>query len=167
MAQSRAMAPAAQLAVRLALAVVFMAHGAHWLFGTFAGSGIGPGGVVATTAFYAAAGISPAFLFTVIGGSAQLAGGLLTGAGLFTRSAAVTLAVVELVKVWFDSARWGFFLNWAGDPTRGQGMEYSFLVLCMLAAVLVSGGGDWSVDGWRQRTSNARVAGLARIRDRG
>jgi uncharacterized membrane protein YphA (DoxX/SURF4 family) len=69
------------------------------------------------------------------------------------------------VRVSFDSARWGFFLNWALDPTRGHGSEYAVLVMATLACLAFAGAGEWSIDGVRESTRAARVAGRARIRD--
>jgi uncharacterized membrane protein YphA (DoxX/SURF4 family) len=65
-----------------------------------------------------------------------------------------------------DSARWGFFLNWRLDPTRGHGMEFSLLLIGGLACLCVTGAGRWSIDGVRSRSAAARAAGRARLRAR-
>jgi putative oxidoreductase len=159
------MVPAGLLVLRVVVAGLVAAHAAHWLFGTFAGSALGPGGLTATTTYFAAAGIRPAFLFVLVGGIAQLAGGVLLIAGLFTRPVSILLSVVEVVRLSFDSARWGFFLNWALDPTRGRGIEHSVLLISAFGCLALAGAGEWSFDGVRFRTYQARVAGRARIRD--
>jgi putative oxidoreductase len=159
------MAPAGLLVLRVVLAALLAVHAAHWLFGTFAGAALGPGGLTATTTYFAATGMGPAFLFVLIAGIAQLAGGTLLVIGLFTRVVSVVLIVIEVVRVSFDSARWGFFLNWALDPTRGHGIEYAVLVMATLACLAFAGAGEWSIDEVRDRTRAARVAGRARIRD--
>jgi putative oxidoreductase len=42
----------------------------------------------------------------------------------------------------------GFFMNWAGQHQAGQeGFEYHLLVLAIVAALLVTGGGASSLDG--------------------
>lgn len=161
------MAPAGLLVLRVAMALVLVPHGAHWLFGAFAGDGMGPGGLTTVTAFYAATGLAPAFLFAVTAGTLQFVGGALLTLGVFTRVIAGTLIAVEVIKIWFDSARWGFFLNWTLDSTRGNGMEYSVLILGVLLSLLLAGGGDWSFDGLRSRSTEALAAGRARIRERG
>lgn len=128
---------------------------------------MGSGGLTATTAYFAATGLTPAFLFVVISGSLQLAGGIMLSIGAFTRITAGVLVLVWLVQLSFDSARWGFFLNWTLEPGRGHGMEYAILVIAILACLAFSGAGEWSFDGIRERRYAARVAGLARIRERG
>ncbi len=39
----------------------------------------------------------------------------------------------------------GFFMNWFGQQ-QGEGYEYHLLVIGMAAALLITGGGRWSVD---------------------
>lgn len=159
------MAPAGLLVLRLVLAALLAAHGAHWLFGSFGGSSMGPGGLTATTTYFAGTGLGPAFAFVLVAASLQLVGGLLLVAGYFTRVVSVALIVVEVIKVSFDSARWGFFLNWALDPTRGHGIEYSVLVMGVLTCLALGGAGDWSIDAITARTRASQMAGRARIRD--
>jgi putative oxidoreductase len=161
------MAPAGLLVLRVAIAIALVPHGAHWLFGAFAGDGMGPGGLTTVTAFYAATGLAPAFVFAVTAGTLQFVGGTLLALGVFTRMMAGMLILAEVIKIYFDSARWGFFLNWTLDTTRGHGMEYSVLILGVLSSLALAGGGDWSFDGLRARSTEARVAGRARIRERG
>lgn len=161
------MAPAGLLLLRVAIAIVLATHALHWLFGWFAGSGMGSGGLTATSLYFAAAGLGPAFTFVLACGSLQLAGALLLLAGWLTRIASVVLIVVELSKIAFDSARWGFFLNWALDPTRGHGMEFGFVIIGALACLALTGAGEWSIDEVRARTNAALAAGRARVRVRG
>lgn len=160
------MVPAGLLLLRAAVAVVSLTHASNWLFGAFAGSGLGAGGLTATSAYFAAAGVDASFTVVLVLAVLQLAGGLLLAAGYFTRVASGVLILVELTKVSFDSARWGFFLNWTLDPTRGHGMEFAFVLVCVLGALLLLGAGDWSIDGIRDRHHASAAAGRARIRDR-
>jgi putative oxidoreductase len=39
----------------------------------------------------------------------------------------------------------GFFMNWFGKQ-QGEGIEYFLLILGLALALVVSGGGRWSVD---------------------
>ena len=39
----------------------------------------------------------------------------------------------------------GFFMNWVGQQ-QGEGYEYHLLVIGIAAALLITGGGRWSVD---------------------
>ena len=150
--------------LRLALATVFIAHGANILFGLWAGPGIGPGGLDLTAQSFAAMGLAPAFPLAVLAGVVETLGGVLLAVGWFTRVAAPLLAVVIAVAVW--KAQWaqGFFLNWVGAGDRGQGFEYSLLLIGALACLALTGAGEWSVDGQREASRASRQAGRARLR---
>jgi putative oxidoreductase len=152
------------LLLRFVLATILAMHGSHILFGTFAGDGAGPGGLTQTAAQYAALGLTPAMAFAVTAGGLRLAGAFLIAIGYFTRPMAGALLVLDWLEIWKDSARWGFFLNATGDPTRGNGMEYALLVAGVLACLLLAGAGDWSIDAVRANSAAARAAGRARLR---
>ena len=150
--------------LRLVLAVVFVAHGTNILFGSWAGPGIGTGGLEATAQQYAALGLRPEFLFAVLAGVTQLLGGLLLVIGLLTRYASVALLAFVGLGIWKEHLQWGFFLNWARHPQQGLGMEYAITLAGALICLAFVGGGDWSIDGQRQNTRAARAAGRARLR---
>ena len=40
----------------------------------------------------------------------------------------------------------GLFMNWFGQQ-QGEGFEYHLLVIGIAAALMVTGGGKWSIDG--------------------
>jgi putative oxidoreductase len=166
LAQSAAMVNAGLLVLRVTVAAVVAAHGAHWLFGAFDQGGLGAGGLTNLTTYFSAAGLPNPFAFAVTAGVAQLGGGLLLVAGLFTRIAAAALIAVEVVRMAFDSARWGFFLNWSLDPTRGHGIEYGVVLMAVLVCLVLTGAGDWSLDGARAHGQATRAAGRARLRER-
>jgi putative oxidoreductase len=153
------------LLLRLVLAAVCVAHGAHALFGAFGGpgSGVGPGGLGQTAAQYTAMGL-PGFAVAVLAGLANLVGGLLLGVGYLTRWAAATLALLTGLLAWKSQLVWGFFLNWIGEPGRGHGMEFSIVLIGALLCLALTGGGDWSLDGGRSRRRSAAAAGRARLR---
>ena len=152
------------VALRLVLAVVFVAHGTNILFGSWAGPGVGTGGLEATAQQYAALGLRPEFLLAVLAGVTQLLGGLLLVIGLLTRYASVALLAYVGLGVWKEQLQWGFFLNWARNPHQGLGIEYSVTLAGALICLAIVGGGDWSIDGQRQNTRAARAAGRARLR---
>jgi putative oxidoreductase len=151
------------LVLRLALAVVCIAHGAHKLFGMFGGAGIGPGGLTNTAAHFTAIGLSPGFLLAVLAGLTQFAGGLLVAAGFLTRWAAMALSVYFLIGIWKEHAPWGFFLNWTQELGRGNGIEYPFLILGGFVCLMLAGGGVWSFVGRRERSAESLAAGRARL----
>jgi putative oxidoreductase len=152
------------LILRFALALIFMAHGAHILFGIWPGPGVGPGGLQFTADQYGTMGLHPEFLLAVLAGTTQLIGGLLIGLGLLTRVASGALLVYLAIGVWKEHLQWGFFLNWVHAARQGHGVEYSFLLAGVLVCLMVTGGGDWSMDGRRMNTRAARAAGRARLR---
>ena len=152
------------VALRLALALVFVMHGAHAMFGIAAGPNVGPGGLTATAAAFTKAGIEPGFLMGVMAAIIQLAGGLLIGAGFLTRYAAAALLAYQMLVAWKTHLMWGFFLNWGMDLTRGHGMEYVITLAGGLVCLLLGGAGAWSIDGRRATRAHERAAGRARLR---
>jgi putative oxidoreductase len=152
------------LALRLALAAVFVAHGSHTLFGVWAGPGQGPGGLTHEAELYAAAGLTPAMPLAVVAGLLQFAGGLLIGLGWFARWAAAALLVDVGIGLWQLHLKWGFFLNYTNAAGQGHGIEYTVVLLGALLALVLTGPGEVSLDGQRTRTRAARAAGRARLR---
>jgi putative oxidoreductase len=150
--------------LRVTLAVVLVAHGAHILFGAFAGSAIGAGGLSQSAAYFDGVGLKPGFLMALVAGGIQLTGGLLVGAGWLTRWASLSVIGYLCLAVWKDHARWGFFINWVLDPTRGHGFEFAFLMAGALLCLVFAGAGEWSIDGLRAQTAASRAAGRARLR---
>jgi putative oxidoreductase len=66
-------------------------------------------------------------------------------AGLFTRFTAASFLVIMLGAI--VTVHWpqGFFMNWSGQQ-QGEGFEYHLLVIGMSAALVLTGGGAWSLD---------------------
>ena len=152
--------------LRLAIAWVFVAHGMHKLFSFWSGGGVGPGGLTATAEHLTALGFPSPAILAIVAGVTQLAGGALVGVGLLTRFAASALLGYVLLGVVTEHLRWGFFLNWVNDPTRGHGMEYAIVLMSALLLFVLAGGGDFSIDGRRSHSAAARAAGRARLRNR-
>ena len=152
------------LLLRLALAVVFVAHGANILFGLWAGAGVGPGGLQFTAEQYKALGLHPEFVLAILAGTTQLVGGMFLAIGLLTRLASAAVLIYLGIGVWKEHLQWGFFLNWVHVPKQGHGIEYSLVLGAAPGCLILMGGGDWSVDGRRQNSRAARAAGRARLR---
>jgi putative oxidoreductase len=70
--------------------------------------------------------------------------GLITG--FMTRIAAFFVAVEMAMDVAMIHMSYGFFMNWNGDK-GGEGIEYHLLVIVITVALMIRGGGKWSVDG--------------------
>jgi putative oxidoreductase len=148
--------------LRVALGVVFVAHGAQKLFGIWGG-----GGPTGTAAYFNALGLSPAYPLALFVGLTEFAAGFLLIAGAFTLVAASLLAVTMVVAIWKVHLASGFFLNWANAPGQGHGYEFHLVLIAGLVAVMLSGPGAASVDEWRRRTADTAAAGRARLRSGG
>lgn len=128
------------LVVRLALGVVFFAHGAQKVLGWFGGNGL-----KATIAgFQKGLGIPPAA--TAIAACIEFLGGLALIAGFLARPAALGLIVVMLVAVSKVHIQHGFFLNWNLTPGKGHGWEFNFALIAMALSILIGGAGLLSID---------------------
>jgi len=145
--------------LRLALGVVFAAHGAQKLFGVWGGAGLG-----GTAAFFAQLGLAPAFPLAIAVGIVEFAGGLMLIAGAFTTIAAALLAVTMLVAVWTVHLPNGFFLNWTITPGQGHGYEYGLTLIAALVSLMLGGAGAMSFDRYRARAAETQAFGRARMR---
>ena len=125
--------------LRLLLGVVFFPHGMQKLFGWFGGYGFdGTMGFFTNTL-----GIPALFAFLAIMAEGLGALGLLTG--LLTRVAAFGIAVNMVVAVFMLHLQNGFFMNWSGKQA-GEGYEYHILAIAIAIALMIKGGGKWSLD---------------------
>ena len=145
--------------LRLAVGVVFLAHGAQKLFGLWGG-----GGPSATAAFFQQLGLSPAYLLAIFVGLVEFLGGLLLIAGGFTLVVCVLLTLNMLVAVWKVHLGSGFFLNWTNAPGMGHGYEFNLVLIASLAALILTGPGALSFDARRARSAESLAAGRARLR---
>jgi putative oxidoreductase len=131
----------ASLVLRVVLALVIFPHGAQKVLGWFGGYGYSGTMQYFTTQ----AGLPAPVAFTVL--IAEFVGPILLVAGLGTRVAALLIAAVMIGAIFKVHKRVGFFMNWTGQQQAGQeGFEYHLLVLAITAALLVTGGGAFSLD---------------------
>ncbi|HYZ88969.1 MAG TPA: DoxX family protein [Myxococcales bacterium] len=128
----------AALAMRLALGIVFLAHGSQKVLGLFGGHG-----ARATIQGFSKMGLPPAVTILVM--AAEFGGGILLIIGLLTRLAAIGIGCVMVAAVLMVHSKVGFFMNWGGVQ-KGEGFEYHILALGLCIALLVTGGGALSVD---------------------
>lgn len=129
-----------RLLVRVALGIVFLAHGGQKVFGWFGG----PGLKATIQMFQQHMKVPPAL--TVIAALTELLGGLALLIGFLARPAAVGIIVVMLVAIAKVHGRHGFFLNFSGTPGKGHGFEFNFVLIAMALSVLVGGAGALSID---------------------
>jgi putative oxidoreductase len=137
--------------LRLALAAVFIAHGAQKLFGIWGG-----GGLAGTTTFFEGLGLQPAYLLAIVAGVVEFGGGLLLLFGAFTPIASSVLAIEMTAAIWIVHLRNGFFLP--------NGYEFNLLLIAALICVTLTGPGALSIDARRASHAAAAAAGRARLR---
>ena len=125
--------------LRLALGVVFFAHGAQKALGWFGGGGFHG----TMSAFTQHMGIPAPFAVLAI--LAELLGGIGLIFGLLTRIAAFGVAVNMVVAIVLVHGANGLFMNWTGAQ-RGEGFEFHLLAVAMTIMVMARGAGAWSVD---------------------
>jgi len=130
-----------QLVLRVLLGIVFFPHGAQKLLGWFGG-----GGFNGTMEFFTGAlGIPAVLAFLVI--MTESFGALALVAGFFTRLAAFGVASIMVVATFMLHWQHGFFMNWFGNQ-KGEGFEYHILAVAICLALMIKGGGRWSLDRW-------------------
>jgi putative oxidoreductase len=121
--------------VRLGLAAVMIAHGSQKVLGTFNGSGF-KAFIGGNTPF---GFMRPAWFWLGAAALSELVGGLFVGLGLLTRVGAFFIACTMLTAI--IGVHWpgGFF-------AANRGYEYPLALLSMALGLLISGGGQASVD---------------------
>src|SRR5437868_12656968 len=120
--------------LRLALGVVFFAHGAQKMLGWFGGFGFS-----GTMGFFTGTMHIPAPLaFLAI--AAEFFGGLGLILGFLTRIAAFGSTVNMVVAIATVHSAFGCFMNWSGTQ-KGEGIEYHSLTLATTAFLMIRGAG--------------------------
>ena len=144
------------LALRVVLGTTMAAHGAQKILGWFGG-----GGPRGTADGLAQLRFRAPLLMAVAAGLAELGGGVLLAAGLFTPFAALAIAIVMVNAI--ATVHWpnGF---WSSNG----GYEFNLLIFTAAAAVAAIGPGRFSFDaliGWADNISGlwwgVGVAGLS------
>ena len=123
----------ALLVLRIALGIVFIAHGLQKTFGTFGGPGI-----KGTSDMLMSLGITPSLLWAWVDALGELIGGLFVISGAFPRIGAVLIASSMLVAIFKVHLSKGFFIMQGG-------FEYAFLALMVSVSIIIAGGGKFSL----------------------
>jgi putative oxidoreductase len=84
-------------------------------------------------------------VFAILAIAAEFAGPIGLALGLLTRVAAFGIGIEMIVAAFLNHVKNGFFMNWAGNQ-HGEGFEYHILVVGVCIALMIAGGGRWSVD---------------------
>jgi putative oxidoreductase len=121
------------LLLRLAVGVVFIAHGWNHIFG---------GGKIAGTArWFHGLGMRPGILHAWTASATELGAGALLVLGLLTPLAGAGVVGVMLVAWITNHMKNGFFIF-----RPGEGYEYVMTLTFCGLALSATGGGEWSVD---------------------
>lgn len=124
--------------LRWTLGLVMLPHGLQKTLGWFGGYGFqGTMGWLTGT-------LGAPWILALLAILAESVGAVLLLVGLGTRVAALGIGAVMAVAT---TVHWsnGFFMNWSGQQA-GEGFEFHLLALGIVAALLVLGGGRWSLD---------------------
>ncbi|MGC8668513.1 MAG: DoxX family protein [Chthonomonadales bacterium] len=126
------------LLLRLAVGIVFVAHGSQKVLGAFDGPGL-----PRTVAMFGHMGIPAPLAY--LAAFTEFLGGLGLIFGVLSRLSALGIATVMVVAILKVHLANGFFMNWAMVPGRGEGYEYHLLVIGMTLALLLCGPGRLAI----------------------
>ena len=121
--------------LRLALGVIFIAHGGQKLFGLFGGPGLS----ATVDAFDKFMGIPAPLAYLAV--FTEFFGGVALVVGLFSRLAGLGLAVTMVVATLKAHLANGFFLTSGQPPYSAIGYEYNLALFAMALAMVFTGPG--------------------------
>lgn len=127
--------------LRIVLGLVIFPHGAQKVLGWFGGHGL-----EGTLGFFTQKmGLPMPVALLVIAG--EFMGSMALVSGLITRISAAGMFVIMTGAIVTVHLGNGFFMNWTGKQA-GEGFEYHLLVMGIAVALMISGGGKYSLDQW-------------------
>ncbi len=130
----------APLLLRLALGVIFFAHGAQKVLGWFGGFGLAG----TTGYFHQALGIPIAVGYLVA--FVEFLGGISLVLGLIARPFALAIFIEMIVATIMVHLPVGFFMNWGAQAGRGEGFEFNIILIAASLALFLLGPGLYSLD---------------------
>jgi len=128
----------APLVLRVFLGFLILPHCMQKLFGWYGGAGFS-----GTMVYLTGMGMPVVLAFLDIMCEPLSCLGLIPG--FMTRIAALLLGVEMTVAIFMIHLPYGLFMNWNGNQA-GEGFEYNLLVIIISVALLIKGGGKWSLD---------------------
>lgn len=120
--------------LRLIAGIIFIAHGGQKLFAWFGGYGL-----EGTGQWMESIGLAPGFIMALLAGSAEFFGGILLILGLLIRPASMILAFTMVMAIFSVHIDNGLFIS-------SNGYEYSLSLFAITLALLLQGGGRFSLD---------------------
>lgn len=127
------------LVLRVMLGIVIFPHGAQKIFGWFGGYGF-----AGTMANFTDRMHIP-WIFALLAILAESLGSWGLIIGFLTRIAAFGVLCNMTVAILLVHLPNGFFMNWGGKQ-KGEGFEYHLLTMGICIALMIAGGGKWSLD---------------------
>lgn len=134
--------------LRVVLGLVLFAHGAQYMLGWFGGNGL-----KATLQFLTEAMALP-WIVALAVICIQFFGAIALVLGMATRLTALAVLGIFVGMISYH-VQYGFYMNWSGTEA-GEGFEFHLLVLAMCGALLLVGGGAWSLDRMIATSSNEK-----------
>ena len=120
--------------LRIAVGVIFAAHGSQKLFGLFGGYGL-----AGTAQYMDSIGLHPGHLMATLAGGTEFFAGLALIIGLLARPAALGLTFLSLVAIFTVHISNGLFM-------ANNGYEFALALLGGSLAVMIEGASKLSVD---------------------
>lgn len=127
------------IVLRLILGLVVFPHGAQKLLGWFGGYGF------SGSMNYFTDTVSLPWIIGFLVIILEFFGAIALIAGIATRIISVLYIAIAIGIIFTSSIQHGFFMNWFGNQ-GGEGYEYFLLWIGMAVALVISGGGKYSVD---------------------
>jgi putative oxidoreductase len=127
----------ALIVARIALAWIFIVHGASTLFGAFGGAGLHAEAVYFSTQAH----LHPGTFFALVAGIIECFGGIAIGLGIFARLAAAAIVgdmIMAMITVTFAQGLTG--------DAAGMGYQLNIALAALAAVVMFLGTGRFSLD---------------------
>jgi putative oxidoreductase len=121
------------LPLRIALGIIMFAHGAQKVLGLYGGRGWS-----AWVSGEAPLGLKPSWLWLGAAAVSEFLGGMMVFFGALTRLGATGIALTMLVAIL--GVHWGAFFS------NNRGLEFPFALLAIAVTLIVTGGGQASID---------------------
>jgi putative oxidoreductase len=138
------------LIARLALGIVVFPHGAQKLLGWFGGYGFNG------TIGFLTGGAGLPYIIALLVIIIEFFGALFIIFGFLTRLAAFGILCNFIGVVVTTHIHNGFFMNWAKQANKGEGLEFFILLLALAVICLYTGGGKASTDAAITTNENKR-----------
>lgn len=136
-----------QLIVRFALGLVIFPHGAQKMLGAFGGYGFTATLDALTTQ------MQLPWLIALLVVITEFFGSIFLIIGFASRVWSLAIVFLFIGIIFTAQLEHGFFMNWYGAQ-KGEGYEYSLLIIGMALSTFINGSGKFSIDNQIIKTLN-------------